>query len=121
MDDYEQDRLESIDLHPSILTEKMLVQLGSILYDALTKAERVDEVEILMDVIGEYTIMASFYGDKSGRTPESLGTDLNEAALFKKDELAKGIKNEWHIYAEQFKKQLSETAKNLGQTLPKMK
>lgn len=114
MNNHEEDRLGALNLLPSINTEKTLVQLGSVLYDSLVRAVRLDEVEIVIDAIGEYSTMVSFYGEETGRMPESLAVDLNEAALLKETELSKGDKTEWHIYASQFKKNLAATANELG-------
>jgi hypothetical protein len=118
MNEFNEDRLESIDLEPSRHSERTLIQLGALLYNSLIAAERLSEVELLMDAIGEYATMASFYGDKTGRTPESLGVDLNEAALFKHDSLKRDESNEWQTYANQFKNTLKELASELGVDLP---
>lgn len=115
MDKYEEDRLESVDLRPSRYSEVMLIQLGAVLYSSLVATERSDEVELLLDAVGEYTTMASFYGNKTERIPESLGVDLNEAALFKRD----GSK-EWRAYADQFKNNLDRLANKLDVKLPSL-
>lgn len=113
MNEYEEDRLENIELQPSVVTEKTLINLGLLLYQALNDASRKDEVEILIDAIGEFSTMASFYGIKTKRLEESLGVNLMEAALFKRDG-----SNEWPHYAEPFKNELIETARKLNIELP---
>jgi hypothetical protein len=118
MDDNDEHRLESIDLKQSINSEVTLLWLGSILYDGLMRAERLDELEMIMDAIGEFTVMASYYGEKTGRVPESLGVDLNEAAALRHYSLSKHIENEWYIYANQFKDSLYRLASEMGVKLP---
>jgi hypothetical protein len=112
MDDKE-DRLESVDLKPSENTEVMLLQVGAALHSGLIRAERLDEVEILMDVIIEYSSMVSIYGDKTDRIPESLAVDLNEAALLKRDELIEDVEKEWKIFASQFNDALHDIAEDM--------
>lgn len=109
--DTEEDRLESVALRPSIISERLLLDLGYSLYYALNDATRLDEVELLMDAIGEFTIMASFYGGKTDRIPESLGVDLNEAAIYKQISLKekKSINDMYYKFSEQFITTLEDT------------
>lgn len=120
MNDHDEHRLESVDLKQSTNSEATLLRLGSILYDGLMRAERLDELEMIMDAIGEFTVMVSYYGDKTRRIPESLGVDLNEAASLRHYSLSKQIKNEWYIYANQFKDGLDRLAIELGIKLPSL-
>lgn len=117
MNEYEEDRLESMELHPSFSTERMLINQGVNLYRALIDAGRIDELEILMDAIGEFSTMASYYGIKTERLPESLGTDLVEAAQLKRSTFlhskAAGS-NEWKYYAEDFRERIVAVAAELG-------
>lgn len=103
MEDNNEDRLESIEINPSKLSEETILKLGELLHDSLVKAERLDEVELLLDIIVEYSVMTSFYGEKTDRIPESIAVDLNEAALLKRDGLSSNRDTEWQIYAQQFK------------------
>ena len=109
--DYEEDRLESINLYPSIISERLLINLGRSLYQALDDATRLDEVELLMEAIGEFSTMASFYGTKTDRIPESLGVDLNEAAIFKRDYLKRNepVGDTYYQFSEQFMPLLEDT------------
>ena len=115
MNEHEEDRLESVDLQSSQHSEKMLIDLGAILHNALVVSSRMDEVDLLMDAIGEYATMTSFYGDKTGRIPESLGVDLNEAAILKRN-----ASSEWQVYADQFKNSLDKIAYELGINPPQI-
>lgn len=105
------DRLYSVDLHPSAISERLLITLGHALYKALDEATRLDEVELLLDAIGEFSIMASAYGDKTNRVAESLGVDLNEAAIYKQLSLkdAKPLHDMYYKFSQQFIAELTET------------
>lgn len=113
MDPYQEDRLESIDIQASRITEITLVHLGWVLYKGLLKASRVDEVELLIDSIGEYSTMVSYYGQNTNRFPESMGVDLNEAALLKRSSLIDGSNNDWQKFSEQFHSSLKDISADL--------
>lgn len=108
------DRLASVNLEPSSSTEELLMKLGALLGSSLIRSQRLDEVEILMDAIAEYSTMVSYYGESTNRIPESLGVDLMEAAMLKRDEMTAAVKTEWHIYASQFEGALADLADELG-------
>ncbi len=101
--DNDEDKLESVNLQASPVVERVLVKVGRELHRALIDAERYDEVAALGELIGEYTLVASYYGDKTGRLPEDLGIDLNEAAMFKEDDLKENgtiTKSTWKQFAD---------------------
>lgn len=102
--------LEQIDIQPSATIEQLILDQGARLYDALAKANRYDEIVLVRELIASYTYMVSSYADKTGRLPESLAVDLNEAALLKLDS-----SNEWQRFANQFKNNLDL---GLDKTLP---
>lgn len=107
--DYPQDRLENVTLHQSDKSEKTLIELGRILFLSVRDASTLSEVELLIDIVGEYSTMVSFYGEKTERIPESLGVNLNEAALLKRDAyIHKNSSNEWKSYLHGFGEQLEE-------------
>ena len=114
MENSDEDRLESVKFEPSKQIETTLIRMGTVLYHALTDAVRLDEVEILIDAIGEYSTMASYYGEQTGRVPESMGVDLNEASIMKHSALSNGIATDWATYAKQFNDSLTVTANELG-------
>lgn len=96
-------------------TEAALVRVGFVLYESLMSAKRLDEVEILMNLISEYSTTASNYGDAVGTTPESLGVDLSEAALLKRESLRlRSGSMEWQVYADQFIDTLKSVAQERG-------
>lgn len=122
MDDYKPDRLESVDLKQSNISEKMLVDLGTILYNSYVRATRVDELELMDEAIGEYVLMTSYYSQATDRIPESLGVDLNVSMYFRLPALKNGeaTQDDWRVYAEQFRELLLNTAEDLECELPKL-
>lgn len=121
MNNQVQNHINSLDNHTSTLIEHTLIELGATLYKAVQEARSLAEIELLIDVIGEYSMMASVYGETTGRIPESFGVDLNESVLFKRDDaLANHKQNEWEIYATQFKHAIYNTCKELGIKVPKL-
>lgn len=107
----DEDQLESIDLYPSVVIERTIIRLGYTLLEALQNATRLDEVQLLIDSIGEYTLMVSTYGSKTGRMPESLGVSLNEAALIKHQALEQDLSpsDTYFQFAEQVAPALQKT------------
>lgn len=106
---YGDKKLESVKESPVI--DKFIYDQGRLLADTLELSSRSDEVELISDQIGAYTILVSIYGDATGQVPESLGIDLGEAALLKLDELRNnraGKNAESKFYLEQFIKSLQE-------------
>lgn len=114
--DYEEDRLESVNLQASRIIERVLIKVGRELHKALVDAERYDEVTAIKELIGEYSAVASFYGERTGRIPEDLGVDLNEAMLLKESDLKKNGKvtsNTWKEFADSAIRRIEENAANL--------
>lgn len=110
------DRLESIAFQPSTTTELSLIKLGVLFADSLRKASTANEVVILVDIIGEYSTMVSYYGEATGRIPESLGVDINEAALLKHESVTFDRKTEWEIFLQQFENDLDIVKAELNLT-----
>ena len=101
--------IEEITFGQSVILEHLIIELGKLLYESLTKAERYDEVAALSEFIGEFTLLASAYGEQTNRIPEDLGVSLNEAVLFKLYDIKRGVEpKEWERYAEDTKKALDE-------------
>lgn len=71
----------------SLVINKFIYKQGKLLANTLAVSSNKDEVELISDQIGTYTMLVSIYGKATGKVPESLGVDLSEAALFKLDEL----------------------------------
>lgn len=102
--------IENITFQQSRLLEHVINSLGSVLYDALVKANRYDEVATLSELIGEFTLLASAYGEQTNRIREDLGVGLNEAALLKLEAITKKTGSmEWMSYAEDTKRMLNDT------------
>jgi hypothetical protein len=105
---YGDKKLESVKESPVI--NEFIYKQGRLLADTLRLTSRSDEVELISDQIGAYTTTTSIYGDATGQVPESLGVDLNEAAMLKLAELDNddfNKKSESNFYLEQFTKSLS--------------
>ncbi len=101
--------IEEIIFQPSAMLEQVIAHLGTTLCDALIKAERYDEVAALSELIGEFTLLASVYGEQTNRINEDLGVSLNEAAIMKLHALKhKTGSFEWKYYADDTKKQLDD-------------
>lgn len=106
MSTYEYDTIE---FQQSDLVERLLLELGTMLHGYLIEANRYDEVATVSEMIGEFTYMASHYGEQIEGVREDLGVDLNEAASFKLYEMKHpDAHSEWHIYAAQGKQALDE-------------
>ncbi len=106
---YGDKKLESV--QKSSVIDKFIYDQGVLLANTLEISSRADEVELISDQIGAYTILSSIYGDATGQVPESLGVDLGEAALLKLSELRDnnpGKNNESKFYIEQFTRSLQE-------------
>lgn len=99
---YGEKKLESV--RKSLVIDEFIYTQGKLLADVLTKSTRIDEVNLISDLIGSYTHMVSMYGDFSDKIPESLGVDLNEACLMKLYELRNNTDetSESDIYLERF-------------------
>lgn len=120
MDD-DKDRLESIDLKPSRVSEQTLINLGAILHHSLMQATLLHEVELTRGVIVEFCSMWSSYADKTERMPEDVYVDLNEASLFKRDKIAAGEDISgglWLENAEDFIEYLTSVAEDMEIKLP---
>lgn len=89
----------------SPILELLIRTLGIELLHAVIEASRVSELERLLPLVVEYNAFVSEYGETTGRSPESLAVDLNEAALLKLDELRSGMHTEWRVFAGQFANQ----------------
>lgn len=101
-------KIEEIIFQPSAMLEQVIARLGTTLCDALIKAERYDEVAALSELIGEFTLLASVYGEQTNRISEDLGVSLNEAAIMKLHTLKhKTSSLEWKYYVDDTKKQLN--------------
>lgn len=101
--------VEEITFQPSVVIERAIVSLGTTLCDALIKAERYDEVAALSELVGEFTLLASAYGDQTSRIREDLGVGLSEAVLLKLDSITKKTGSlEWKPYVEDTKRMLSD-------------
>lgn len=106
---YGNKKLESVQKSPVI--DKFIYDQGVLLANTLEILSRADEVELISDQIGAYTVLASIYGDATGQVPESLGVDLGEAALLKLAELRDdnpSKSNESSFYLKQFDESLQQ-------------
>ncbi|MGD8374169.1 MAG: hypothetical protein PVI21_04950 [Candidatus Woesebacteria bacterium] len=102
-------------IHKSKLIDMLIVSLGKSLLNTLEQATRVDEIELLIEQIGAYTLLISYYGDATQRVSESMGINLGEAAAFKLHEL-KSKKtsplSETQNYIDTFKSELHSFEEN---------
>jgi len=99
--------IEEIIFQPSVILEQVIAYLSMTLCDALIKAERYDEVAALGELIGEFTLLASMYGEQTNRVREDLGVSLNEAAIMKLHVIKHGTGSlEWKYYADDTKNML---------------
>lgn len=89
----------------SPILELLIRTLGIELLHAVIEASHVSELERLLPLVVKYNVFAGEYGEETGRVSESLGVDLNEAALLKLDELRSGLRTEWRVFARQFASQ----------------
>lgn len=108
--------IESIDFHQSNVLEHTILKLGHTLYDDLIEASREDEIAVLSELIGYFTLLASAYSLKTGHLTEDLGVGLNEAALLKLNAIkqnSNSIDNEWRHYAEDTKKVLERLEREI--------
>ena len=96
-----QNSLRQITASP--LLERLIHDGGLVLLNAVVNASHANEVEAMLPLVVEYNVFTSNYGEATGRMPESLAVDLNEAALLKLDELRRsGTDTEWLVFANQF-------------------
>ena len=98
--------IETIDFQQSDVLEDLILKLGKMLHDTLLSAKRYDEIAALSELVGEFTLLASSYGEGTMSIPEDLGVSLNEAVLLrlaavKQD--ADTLDTEWEHYANQTK------------------
>jgi len=99
----------------SFLSEQTILRLGVLLHGAVLNAERVDELELLVGVVAEFTVMTSTYGEKTDRIPESLAVDMNESVLMKLESLKRDDNDtEWMVYIQQFKDSLLDVSQKLA-------
>jgi hypothetical protein len=110
--------IEHITFQQSAVIEEIIVKLGNMLYESLIKADRYDEVAALSELIGEFTLLASIYGEQTGQVREDLGVSLNEAALLKLSAIKQNEDSsdlEWKVFADQTKNALNKLKKAIGQ------
>lgn len=99
--------IENITFEPSIVLEKVIINFGRTLYNSLIEATRADEIAALSELIGEFTLLASVYGEQTNRIREDLGISLNEAAIMKLYAVKHNTDSvEWKYYAQQTKDML---------------
>jgi len=104
---YGDKKIESV--KESSVIDEFIYKQGKLLVDTLNISSRADEVDLIYDQIGAYTVLTSIYSSTTGQVPESLGVDLGEAALLKLAELRDNDpnkSNESKFYIEQFSKTL---------------
>jgi hypothetical protein len=101
--------IECIDFQQSDLLEKLILNFGDMLHESLIAAQRPDEIETLIELTVEFSVLASTYGEQTDRIPEDLGVSLNEAAHLKLTMVKKhATSSEWAYYAQQTKDMLNE-------------
>lgn len=107
--------IETMNFQQSAVLEQLILDLGKILHRSLVDANRYEEVAALSELIGEFTLLASSYGEKTTRIREDLGVSLNEAALLKLSAIKRRAATsdlEWKYYADDTKKVLDELEKS---------
>lgn len=101
--------IESITFQQSPLLEQMIVSIGTTLHHTLMQTQRYDETVAVSELIGEFTLLASVYGEQTNHIPEDLGVSLSEAARMKMHAIQHNTNSmEWSHYAEDAKKALKK-------------
>lgn len=110
----DEERLQRLDIRRNQVFEQALLNVGEQLYSALVEVVRYEEVELLLEMIGPYTEVVSVYSVKTAGFQESLGVNLNEAALLKASALRNtGKSMEWKYYADDFIQEVRQLASEL--------
>ncbi|HSW77271.1 MAG TPA: hypothetical protein VLG36_00555 [Candidatus Chromulinivoraceae bacterium] len=101
--------IELITFHQSALLERVIIDFGKKLCTLLIEADRYDEVAALGEFIGEFTLLASVYGEQTNCVREDLGVSLNEAAIMKLHAIKhKTGSLEWKYYVDDTKNMLDD-------------
>ena len=107
--------IESVTFQQSTLLEQVIVSHGTMLCDALIRAERYDEIVVLNELTGEFTLLASAYGEQTNRIPEDLGVSLGEAAQMKLHAVQHRTGSmDWSYYVDDTRNALIKLRQKLG-------